>query len=259
MAWVKLDDGFFRNSKARAAGMNGRSLYLAALCHCAAALTDGHITKADLRVIAAEADVLRPKNVVRTLVELGLWHETEDGWQVNDYNVYQRSAQTVRRERDEARKRAAQSAERARRARDSSAEAAPADAHEETPQNGAQRLRSYGDSSIDQSFSSPLVVSSVSESSSSNSGASDEDDDWAAILAKRRLARREAEIGAVTGRRRWLEATTQDVHGEHDRQATSYLAAHPGATPVDVANHLEPQPETDSDRLLRLANQRASR
>lgn len=94
MPWVKLDDNFHRNPKARLAGLRGRALYIAGLCHCAQGLTDGTILKAMLPIIAAEAEVT-VADAVR-LVELGLWQEHDDHYTVNDYLEWNPSGEQVR-------------------------------------------------------------------------------------------------------------------------------------------------------------------
>jgi hypothetical protein len=92
--WVKIDDGFFRHPKARAAGKDGRALFIAGLCWTSAQLTDGFIAAHDLGPIAAEAEV-RPGPTSRRLVEIGLWDETDGGWLVHDYHDFNLSAEQV--------------------------------------------------------------------------------------------------------------------------------------------------------------------
>ena len=97
MTWVRLDDGFFSNPKAVAAGKDGRALFLAACCWSASNLTDGHIPEATIRMLAAQADV-RPITTQR-LEEVGLWHRNGDGWIINDFLSYNKSKETVEAER----------------------------------------------------------------------------------------------------------------------------------------------------------------
>lgn len=242
MTWVKLDDGFFRNRKARLAGKDGRALFIAGLCHCAGALTDGHIGDYDLALIAAEAEV-KPKPASEALEKAGLWIRVTDGWIVNDYRQYNRSAAEVRAEREEGRKRAAESARKRKR---SSGEA--------SGEEHAKQERRNGAASPDPSSSSsrPLGSSSVSESSSSNLSPND-DDDWPFIIAKRRLAKRQADLGNVGNRRKWLVTTADDVISEHLQAAQTYFLEHPDATQTEIADHVEPDEESFLSRLDRLA------
>ena len=98
MSWAKLDDGFFRHPKARAAGKDGRALFIAGLCWAASHLTDGFIAETDLGLIAAEAEV-RPAPTARRLVEVGLWEPVDGGWVIHDYLDYNPSAEAVREKR----------------------------------------------------------------------------------------------------------------------------------------------------------------
>jgi hypothetical protein len=95
MAWVKLDDHFFRNPKVIMAGRDARDLYLAALCYCGSGLTDGLIPAGVLRVLGAEADIDDVKAAAAALVRVGLWHETEGGYEVHDYLNYNPTKERV--------------------------------------------------------------------------------------------------------------------------------------------------------------------
>lgn len=110
MTWVKLDDGYYRHPKSRAIGRDGRALHLASMCWCAANLTDGIIRRSDLPLLLAEAEVKRP--VVDVLVEHRAWLDHPDGWEVKDFLAYNRSAASVRAERDEAAERMRRNRER---------------------------------------------------------------------------------------------------------------------------------------------------
>jgi len=70
--WVRLDDHFFHNRKARSAGPQGRELLLASVCYCTLQLNDGTFTAEDLPVIAALAQV--EPSVADLLTSHGMWH-----------------------------------------------------------------------------------------------------------------------------------------------------------------------------------------
>lgn len=96
MPWVKLDDQFFVNRKARAVGLEGRALFLASVCYCGMQLNDGTFPVQDVPVIAALADV--PPNTAERLFATGLWHLSEDGTEtveVHDYLTWNRSRRQV--------------------------------------------------------------------------------------------------------------------------------------------------------------------
>lgn len=97
MSWVKLDDQFFRHPKAIEAGKDGRALYVAGLCFCAASLTDGWITSTALPYVAQDAGVRL--STVRVLERVGLWEENVDRWYVHDYREFNPSAAQVRETR----------------------------------------------------------------------------------------------------------------------------------------------------------------
>ena len=92
--WAKIDDQFFDHPKARAAGKDGRALFMAGLCWSAGQLTDGFIAITDLSLIAAKAGV-RGAFTARELVNVGLWEKTIGGWRIHDYADFNPSADVV--------------------------------------------------------------------------------------------------------------------------------------------------------------------
>lgn len=103
MTWVKLDDGFFYNRKVMALSNGAKLLFVAGVCHCNHQLTDGFIETGAARTLLGML-ALRPK-VCGELVEAGMWHKREGGYEVHDYLQYQRDATTARREKAEAKER----------------------------------------------------------------------------------------------------------------------------------------------------------
>lgn len=93
--WVKLDDGYFRHPKARRAGKDGRALFIASVAWSNANLLDGVISKDDLPLVAADAEVNGPKTAA-LLVKVGHWETTVDGWLIHDYHDYNPTAEKVR-------------------------------------------------------------------------------------------------------------------------------------------------------------------
>lgn len=100
MTWVRIDDGFARNPKIMALPHKSIVLHVAGLCYCASNLTDGHIPKAAIPMLLAEARVTRA--AVKPLVERGVWtvHDGDDGYNVHDYLKYQESRADVQQRRD---------------------------------------------------------------------------------------------------------------------------------------------------------------
>lgn len=105
--WAKVDDHFFSNPKAAAAGIEGRALYVAGLCHCSAHLTDGIVSEPVLPIVAAQAGV--QLSVADTLVSVGLWHRVVGGYEVHGYLDLNPSREQVEKEREAGRQRAAKS------------------------------------------------------------------------------------------------------------------------------------------------------
>jgi hypothetical protein len=97
MVWVRLDDGFFDNPKAIRAGRDGRCLALAALCWSASQLSDGLVPKEAVPALAMKAGV--PKAAARKLVEVGMWHDCGDHYEIHDFGEYNPTADKVKAER----------------------------------------------------------------------------------------------------------------------------------------------------------------
>jgi hypothetical protein len=95
MAWVKLDDQFFRHPKVLAAGRDARDLYMVGLCYCAQGLTDGFIPSQAVRVLAAEAEIDTGPASAARLVDVGLWEPIDGGYAIHDYHEYQPSKERV--------------------------------------------------------------------------------------------------------------------------------------------------------------------
>ena len=109
MTWVRIDDQFFFKPRVRQAGKDGRALFWAGLCYCAANLTDGVIVKPSLPFVAAMAEV--EQDIADLLVNIGLWDDHGDRYEVIDYLTFQQSREQVVAEREAA-------AERKRRQRE---------------------------------------------------------------------------------------------------------------------------------------------
>jgi hypothetical protein len=103
MSWSRLDDQFFNHQKVIDLPKDAKLLYLCALTHAAAQLTDGFISPGALRVVSALVDV--DPRMAETLVEAELWERTEKGYQIHDYLEYNPSAENVRRDREAAKQR----------------------------------------------------------------------------------------------------------------------------------------------------------
>jgi hypothetical protein len=111
VTWVAIDDGFVEHRKVD--GLSDRSfrLHIAALCYCGRNLTDGVLTERAVKVV--RAIVSGSPRHVRELAAVGLWLDTDDGYQVKDYLEYNPSAEQVIERREKAKERMRRSRERA--------------------------------------------------------------------------------------------------------------------------------------------------
>lgn len=94
MAWFKVDDKLHSSPKWRGATKGARALWSTAGSWCSDQLTDGNIPKAMLRALdGTPADAA-------SLVSVGLWETTTDGWCFHDWSEYQPDAASVRAKRE---------------------------------------------------------------------------------------------------------------------------------------------------------------
>lgn len=89
MPWVRLDSTFPHNRKVLALIEERKhravNVYVFGLAYAGHQATDGFIPAYALPVIhATRADA-------KALVDVGLWHEFDNGWLVNDWDEYQPS------------------------------------------------------------------------------------------------------------------------------------------------------------------------
>ena len=99
MTWARLDDGFPLHRKARKAGPVGVALAVAGICYCSRQLTDGRIPKVDLEGVWPWSS-LPLQETAALLVDVGVWHDRGDHYEVHDYLEYNPSREYVLAERD---------------------------------------------------------------------------------------------------------------------------------------------------------------
>jgi hypothetical protein len=98
--WVRLDAGYFRNSKVLQAGRDGRALHLASICWSGGEESDGVIPPWALPTLLHDAGV--PRRAVDALIAAGLWVPSENGvggWVIHDYLSLQPSREELEAER----------------------------------------------------------------------------------------------------------------------------------------------------------------
>lgn len=96
MPWVRLDDRFPSNRKVDLLSDKAFRLYVSALCWSAENLTEGMILDRELPIVARVRGI---KAAARELVEARLWDRVDGGWEIHDYQIYQRDREQVLSER----------------------------------------------------------------------------------------------------------------------------------------------------------------
>lgn len=105
MGWVYLDDAFTEHPKVIEAGGDAGWLLVCAISYCNRNVTGGVIPKAKFRTLSDRKNV--PK-LIHKLLQVGLLHESENGYEIHDYAQWQRSSNEERERRVERAKKAAQ-------------------------------------------------------------------------------------------------------------------------------------------------------
>lgn len=100
--WSKLDDQFPDHPKVMQAGPLASWLYVCGTCYCNRLLTDGFIPTSQVGKLA---DVKNAIKLAKKLVEVGLWEEVDNGYQIHDFLDHNMSAEEAK-ERQEATRRA---------------------------------------------------------------------------------------------------------------------------------------------------------
>jgi hypothetical protein len=259
MPWVYLDDGFPDHPKVEAAGGDAGWLYVVALCFARRNRTGGKIPKAR---VARLTDRRQPVKLAGRLVEVGLWEDAGDSYQIHDYERWNQTEAKERRARQAAEARwAPRHAGAASGNASSNASGTPPSnalgIAERTPGGIASGNASSNASGNARAMPhtraphSPIPIPSSSSPSDSGTDrpAGDDDDDLEAkieaacrLLAAGDLRRRTAEKGPVAASGPWLERATRRRRSQHGSAATALLAAEPGLTVDELVGRLaEPE------------------
>jgi hypothetical protein len=214
MPWVKLDDGYYRNLKARAAGPLGRSLHLAGSCWSAAALSDGRIPKDMIDVLLADAQVKRA--VLDRILEIGLWHDEGDYYLINDWQEYIKSRAEVEKERA-----------RWRTAKRHSAADSTAEAIRESPE----------ESSVDSRCPDPTRPLSDLQPPTTESRLTALSGRVGEVLNVL-LATERTTSGPVRNRHAWEDAVTARLATEHGERIRRLVDEYPDAPPDVIAGQI---------------------
>lgn len=100
--WAKLDDHYYDNPKILSVSIQARWIHTAAICWCAANLTDGRIPKRQAWKLGAEDENSRPGEWIQELVQANLFEPSgPDAFRVHDYLAYNPSKAQVLEQREE--------------------------------------------------------------------------------------------------------------------------------------------------------------
>src|SRR4029077_1920977 len=106
--YLALDDRFPDNPKVAALSDRAFRLHVAALCHCAANLTDGLIRDDSNYARKFGGNIRSYLRITNELCSAGLWAKVDGGFRIHDYLDWNASAAQIKekRRKDRARKRA---------------------------------------------------------------------------------------------------------------------------------------------------------
>lgn len=105
VSWVRLDDGFPEHPKVERAGFKAAWLYVCGLAYASRQLTNGIVPRERIGKLAG---LQGERKLAERLVDVGLWREHPDGYEIHDYCKHQRSRERVLKDRDESRRRMAE-------------------------------------------------------------------------------------------------------------------------------------------------------
>lgn len=95
MTWAKVDDRLHSHPKAQSAGPAAMGLWVLAMSHCMAYLTDGNVTRKTVESLVGSDGV----SMANRLVAVGLWEHVGEDFRFHDWHGYQPSARKIKAER----------------------------------------------------------------------------------------------------------------------------------------------------------------
>lgn len=100
MTWVRIDDSAAHHHKLLDAGPDGVALWLAGLCYANRHTTDGRIPAAAIGALypAPGFTLSRARRTANRLTDVSLWRAVENGWEIVNYERYQREATSAIRD-----------------------------------------------------------------------------------------------------------------------------------------------------------------
>ncbi|KFI40391.1 phage protein [Bifidobacterium actinocoloniiforme DSM 22766] len=96
MTWFKVDDNLTRNEKMVQASLSAVGLWVEAGAWASASQTDGRVLKRVLRTLHPDAT----EEDAQTLVDVGLWEDHGDYWQIHDFLKYNPPREKVKAQKE---------------------------------------------------------------------------------------------------------------------------------------------------------------
>ncbi len=149
MRHTRFELGFPRNRKVSRLSDAAFRLWVSAIDHSREQRTDGTLEKSDLAIIprGAGASGWKPATA-RELVDAGLWHPTDSGWEIHKFLTWQDSKEHVDRAREQAR-------DRMTRVRSKNSSASSRDVRANFAQTSREVTPTYSDSDSDSDSEDP--------------------------------------------------------------------------------------------------------
>lgn len=250
MAWLRLDDGYADNPEIDALSDGAFRLHASAQLHCARHLTDGHVAGYRVARLVPRFDQAN----VDELVAVGHWEPTEEGYYLPCYLETNPLASEVLKKREARAAAGRKGGQRSGASRRGEGQrplfAPPIEA------NASANGEATPSPEIE-----PRPVPSRPTSSSSSTRAhgsqrgqvavlEEEDQDLvegplagaSLILARRALDNRGPDLPRIANPAAWISTTADQRMAQHAIEAEALLEQHPGVSPDELADLLEPDP-----------------
>lgn len=234
MTWIKLEDTFPDDPKVIGLPDSAFRMYVWGLCYCARHLTDGTIPRSALGLYPDS----KRSRIGSRLVDAGLWERTEDGFEVCNYLRYQRSADQVKTERDQAKQRKA-----AQRSRQKSRRDVTPKSRRDTGNGHAVSHATRGEERQNPSSSPPHEAPLAPTSGAGSAG--EEDHQRTLEATWERMATVDLRLAQDRGEpihtpAAWKQADIERRRTAHHTRALEELQLHPNTGPDDLAEILDP-------------------
>lgn len=98
MTWTRLDENFYDHPKVVAAGPDAEHLHIRGLIYSNRYLLNGRLPKLAVGAFSPFSG-RRAERAIERLIEVGIWQEVKDAYEIHDYLIYQPSREQVQAQR----------------------------------------------------------------------------------------------------------------------------------------------------------------